>query len=106
MQPITLTDEQRAFRAAIRQMAEERFAPRAAEIDATGEFPWDNFKDCVSMDLPGMAIPAGVRRVGSRPRHPRHHGRGTGPGVRFDQPDDGDQRIVLDADRELGQSMT
>ena len=58
MQPITLTDEQRAFRAAIRQMAEERFAPRAAAIDATGEFPWDNFKDCVSMDLPGMAIPA------------------------------------------------
>ncbi len=58
MQPITLTDEQRAFRAAIRQMAEERFAPRAAGIDATGEFPWDNFKDCVSMDLPGMAIPA------------------------------------------------
>jgi alkylation response protein AidB-like acyl-CoA dehydrogenase len=58
MQPITLTDEQRAFRAAIRQMAEERFAPRAAGIDATGEFPWDNFKDCVSMDLPGMAVPA------------------------------------------------
>jgi alkylation response protein AidB-like acyl-CoA dehydrogenase len=57
MQPITLTDEQRAFRRAIRQMAEERFAPRAAEVDATGEFPWDNFKDCVSMDLPGMAIP-------------------------------------------------
>jgi alkylation response protein AidB-like acyl-CoA dehydrogenase len=57
MQPITLTDEQRAFRAAIRQMAEERFAPRAAEVDATGEYPWDNFKDCVSMDLPGMAIP-------------------------------------------------
>jgi alkylation response protein AidB-like acyl-CoA dehydrogenase len=58
MQPITLTEEQRAFRAAIRQMAEERFAPRAAEVDATGEFPWDNFKDCVSMDLPGMGIPA------------------------------------------------
>jgi alkylation response protein AidB-like acyl-CoA dehydrogenase len=57
MQPITLTDEQRQFRAAVRQLAEERFAPRAAEVDATGEFPWDNFKDCVSMDLTGMAIP-------------------------------------------------
>jgi alkylation response protein AidB-like acyl-CoA dehydrogenase len=56
-QPITLTPEQHAFRAAVRQLAEERFAPRAAEIDATGEFPWDNFKDCVGMDLPGMAIP-------------------------------------------------
>jgi alkylation response protein AidB-like acyl-CoA dehydrogenase len=58
MQPMTLTDEQREFRAAVRQLAEERFAPRAAEIDATGEYPWDNFKDCVAMDLPGMAIPA------------------------------------------------
>jgi alkylation response protein AidB-like acyl-CoA dehydrogenase len=57
MQPMTLTDEQREFRAAVRQLAEERFAPRAAQIDARGEFPWDNFKDCVAMDLPGMAIP-------------------------------------------------
>jgi alkylation response protein AidB-like acyl-CoA dehydrogenase len=57
MQPMTLTDEQRDFRGAVRQLAEERFAPRAADVDASGEFPWDNFKDCVSMDLPGMAIP-------------------------------------------------
>ncbi len=54
---MTLTSEQRDFRAAVRQLAEERFAPRAAEVDATGEFPWDNFKDCVSMELPGLAIP-------------------------------------------------
>jgi alkylation response protein AidB-like acyl-CoA dehydrogenase len=58
MQPMTLTEEQRAFRAAVRQLAEQRFAPRAAEIDATGEFPWDNFKDCVAMELPGLSIPA------------------------------------------------
>jgi alkylation response protein AidB-like acyl-CoA dehydrogenase len=57
VQPINLTDEQKAFRAAVRQLAEDRFAPRAAETDATGEFPWDNFKDCVAMDLPGMSIP-------------------------------------------------
>jgi alkylation response protein AidB-like acyl-CoA dehydrogenase len=57
MQPILLTDEQRDFRAAIRHLAEERFAPRAADIDATGDFPWDNFKDCVAMELPGMGIP-------------------------------------------------
>lgn len=57
VQSITLTEEQKAFRAAIRQLSEERFAPRAAEIDATGEFSWDNFKDCVAMDLPGMSIP-------------------------------------------------
>ncbi len=57
MQPMTLTEEQRAFRAAVRQLAEARFAPRAAEIDATGEFPWDNFKDCVAMELPGLSVP-------------------------------------------------
>jgi alkylation response protein AidB-like acyl-CoA dehydrogenase len=57
MQPMLLTDEQRDFRAAIRQLAEERFAPRAADIDTSGDFPWDNFKDCVAMDLPGMGLP-------------------------------------------------
>jgi alkylation response protein AidB-like acyl-CoA dehydrogenase len=57
MQPITLTAEQHAFRSAIRQFCEDRIAPRAAEVDATGEFPWDNFKECVGMDLPGMGIP-------------------------------------------------
>ncbi|HEX2084573.1 MAG TPA: acyl-CoA dehydrogenase family protein [Solirubrobacteraceae bacterium] len=29
------------FRDTIRQIAQERIAPRAAEIDATGEYPWD-----------------------------------------------------------------
>jgi alkylation response protein AidB-like acyl-CoA dehydrogenase len=57
MQPMNLTEEQRAFRAAVRQLAEARFAPRAAEIDATGDFPWDNFKDCVAMELPGLSVP-------------------------------------------------
>ena len=57
MQPIGLTEEQKAFRAAVRDLAEARIAPRAADVDATGEFSWDNFKDCLSMDLPGMSIP-------------------------------------------------
>jgi alkylation response protein AidB-like acyl-CoA dehydrogenase len=57
MQPITLTAEQHAFRSAIRQLCEDRIAPRAAEVDATGEFPWDNFKECVGKDLPGRSIP-------------------------------------------------
>jgi alkylation response protein AidB-like acyl-CoA dehydrogenase len=56
-QPINLTDEQRDFREAVRQLAEQKFAPRAAELDASGEFPWDNFKECVAMDLPGLAVP-------------------------------------------------
>lgn len=58
MQPISLSAEQREFRAAIRHLAEDRIGPRAAEVDATGQFSWENFKDLVSMDLPGMSIPA------------------------------------------------
>ena len=57
MQPITLTPEQHDFRAAVRALAEGRIGPRAAQVDETGEFPWDNFKDCVAMDLPGLGIP-------------------------------------------------
>ena len=38
---VGLTPEQRDLRAAVRELADERIRPRAAEIDATGEFPWD-----------------------------------------------------------------
>jgi alkylation response protein AidB-like acyl-CoA dehydrogenase len=55
---MNLTEEQKAFRSAVRHLSESRFAPRAAEVDATGEFPWDNFKECVAMELPGMSVPA------------------------------------------------
>src|SRR6058998_3200584 len=36
-----LTDEQREIRDLVRTLARERVAPRAAEIDKKGEFPWD-----------------------------------------------------------------
>ena len=36
-----LTEEQRLLRDAVRVLADERVAPRAAEIDRTAEFPWD-----------------------------------------------------------------
>ena len=36
-----LTDEQREIRELVRDLARERIAPRAAEIDETHEFPWD-----------------------------------------------------------------
>jgi alkylation response protein AidB-like acyl-CoA dehydrogenase len=36
-----LTDEQRELRDLVRQIARARIAPRAAEIDASHEFPWD-----------------------------------------------------------------
>src|SRR5438876_9811756 len=36
-----LSGEQRELRDLVRQLARERIAPRAAEIDASHEFPWD-----------------------------------------------------------------
>jgi alkylation response protein AidB-like acyl-CoA dehydrogenase len=36
-----LTEEQREIRDLIRELARERIAPRAAEIDKSAEFPWD-----------------------------------------------------------------
>lgn len=53
----TLSDEQREFRSVLRQFADERIAPRAAEVDETGEFPWDNFEACRAMELPALGMP-------------------------------------------------
>ncbi|HET6600873.1 MAG TPA: acyl-CoA dehydrogenase family protein, partial [Gaiella sp.] len=36
-----LSEEQRELRELVRTLARERIAPRAAEIDASHEFPWD-----------------------------------------------------------------
>jgi alkylation response protein AidB-like acyl-CoA dehydrogenase len=37
--PFRLTDEQEMLRDAVRVLADDRVAPRAAEIDRTAEFP-------------------------------------------------------------------
>ncbi len=57
MQSITLTDEQRQYRAALRQFCEDKLAPRAAEVDRTAEYPWDNFEAIKAMELPALGIP-------------------------------------------------
>jgi len=53
----SLDEEQREFRKHLRQFCEDKIAPRAAEVDRTAEYPWDNFKECVSMELPALGIP-------------------------------------------------
>ncbi|MBW3667862.1 MAG: acyl-CoA dehydrogenase family protein, partial [Actinobacteria bacterium] len=55
---MTLTDEQRDFRAVLRQFCEDKIAPRAAEVDEKAEFPWDSYQACVEMELPALGIPA------------------------------------------------
>jgi alkylation response protein AidB-like acyl-CoA dehydrogenase len=53
----TLPQEVRDFRDVIRQIAEERVAPRAAEIDRTGEYPWDIRRLFSEQDLLGLPFP-------------------------------------------------
>ena len=49
-----LNDEQREIRELVRTLARERVAPRAAEIDKTGEFPWDIVEVFRENDLFGV----------------------------------------------------
>src|SRR5437870_9206388 len=49
-----LTEEQRELRDLVRRLARERIAPRAAEIDASHEFPWDVVELFRENDLFGL----------------------------------------------------
>ncbi|MEN9822788.1 MAG: acyl-CoA dehydrogenase family protein [Ilumatobacteraceae bacterium] len=57
MQSITLTDEQREFRAVLRRFCEDRIAPRAAEVDRTAQYSWENWADLRSMELTSLSFP-------------------------------------------------
>ncbi|HYI44794.1 MAG TPA: acyl-CoA dehydrogenase family protein [Actinomycetota bacterium] len=52
-----LTDEQEAFRRSVRQLAEDKIAPRAAEIDETDEFPEDIDALLVDAGFAGVSYP-------------------------------------------------
>ena len=51
-----LTREHDDLRALVRQLADERIAPRAAEIDATSEYPWDLKQLLAEHDLLGTGF--------------------------------------------------
>jgi alkylation response protein AidB-like acyl-CoA dehydrogenase len=53
-----LTPDQIEFRDAIRQIVAERVAPRAAEIDAKAEYPWDIRRLFAEHDLLGLPFEA------------------------------------------------
>ena len=67
MQPITLTDEQLEFRAVMRQFCDDKIAPRAADVDERGEFPWTNFEACRALELPALVVPAEYGGSGADP---------------------------------------
>jgi alkylation response protein AidB-like acyl-CoA dehydrogenase len=52
-----LTDEQREIRDLVRQLARDRIAPRAAEIDESHEFPWDVVELFRDHELFGLFFP-------------------------------------------------
>jgi alkylation response protein AidB-like acyl-CoA dehydrogenase len=52
-----LPEELEEFRALVRTIADERIAPRAAEIDETDEWPEDVYKLLVEHDLMGVGYP-------------------------------------------------
>jgi len=53
-----LTSDHDELRAVVRRLAEEQIAPRAAEIDAKAEFPWDLKELLARQDLLGSCFPA------------------------------------------------
>lgn len=60
-----LNADQVALRDAVRELAEEKIAPRAAEIDQTGEFPWDVVKLLAEHDFFAAPFPAEYGGLGT-----------------------------------------
>jgi len=61
----TLDEDQREFREVVRRICEERISPRAAEIDATGEFPHDVRAVLAENGLLGLHIPEAYGGAGA-----------------------------------------
>jgi alkylation response protein AidB-like acyl-CoA dehydrogenase len=53
----TLSEEQAAFQQSIRQLVEDKVSPRAAEIDAADEYPWDIDELLVKNGFAGVSFP-------------------------------------------------
>jgi alkylation response protein AidB-like acyl-CoA dehydrogenase len=60
-----LNADQAALRDAVRELANEKIAPRAADIDQSGEFPWDVVKVLAEHDLFAAPFPAEYGGLGA-----------------------------------------
>jgi len=65
MAVIHASEDERALIDAIHEIAVERVAPRAAEIDHTGEFPWDMKELLAQQDILAMPFPEEYGGLGS-----------------------------------------
>ncbi|HEV7193346.1 MAG TPA: acyl-CoA dehydrogenase family protein [Jatrophihabitantaceae bacterium] len=52
-----LSDEQQLLRAAVRELADDKIAPRAADIDESSEFPWDVHAELVRAGFHAVHLP-------------------------------------------------
>jgi len=60
-----LGEDEQALIEAIREIALERVAPRAVEIDHTGEFPWDMKELLAQQDILAMPFPSEYGGIGA-----------------------------------------
>ncbi|MDQ2885263.1 MAG: acyl-CoA dehydrogenase family protein [Chloroflexota bacterium] len=60
-----ISEDEQALIEAIREIAQERVAPRAAEIDHTGEFPWDMKELLAQQDILAMPFPVEYGGIGA-----------------------------------------
>ena len=58
------TEEHEMLRATVRQLADDKIAPRAAEVDETAEFPHDVYAALVAADLHAIHIPEEYEGMG------------------------------------------
>jgi alkylation response protein AidB-like acyl-CoA dehydrogenase len=61
----TLPEEHELLRKTVRELADDKIAPRAAEIDETAEFPWDVNEALVAADLHAVHVPEAYDGVGA-----------------------------------------
>ncbi|HEX9069421.1 MAG TPA: acyl-CoA dehydrogenase family protein, partial [Ktedonobacterales bacterium] len=60
-----INDEEQMMIETVRQLAQEKVAPRAAEIDAAGEFPWDMKELLAQQGILGMPFPEALGGLGT-----------------------------------------
>jgi len=65
MIPYELNEDQKMFQETIRRMVKERLAPKAQDVDASKEFPWDSYELFREYGLPGINIPEEYGGVGA-----------------------------------------
>src|SRR5580704_4753520 len=65
MSTFALSEEHQALREAVRALADDKIAPRAAEVDRTSEFPWDVYDALVKSDLQAVHIPEAYGGAGA-----------------------------------------